>query len=171
MSIQIVNYSEKSIAVLGDSKPIKDHLLALGGKFNPSLTWKEEKVSGWIFVASKKEDVKKVLLSYSNGSLGDAPVREKKEYTRETSPSVDGFKFSKEMYLALVSRIESLENELAILKKSGGGGKEEVKEVKKVNQKVNVKSNIKFTEDDDDLNISDVDEDEKKDIKSLFKKR
>ena len=169
MSIQIVNYSEKSIAVLGDSKPIKDHLLALGGKFNPSLTWKEEKVSGWIFVASKKEDVKKVLLSYSNGSLGDAPVREKKEYPRETSPSVDGFKFSKEMYLALVSRIERLENELAILKKSGG--KEEVKEVKKVNQKVNVKSNIKFTEDDDDLNISDVDEDEKKDIKSLFKKR
>ena len=167
MSIQIVNYSEKSIAVLGDSKPIKDHLLALGGKFNPSLTWKEEKVSGWIFVASKKEDVKKVLLSYSNGSLGDAPVREKKEYTRETS--VDGFKFSKEMYLALVSRIERLENELAILKKSGG--KEDVKEVKKVIQKVNVKSNIKFTEDDDDLNISDVDEDEKKDIKSLFKKR
>jgi hypothetical protein len=172
MSIQIVNYSEKSIAVLGDSKPIKDHLVAIGGKFNPSLTWKEERVSGWIFVASKKEEVKKVLLSYADGSLGDAPVREKKEYRgNDLKSSGDSFSFSKEMYLALVSRIERLENEVAILKKVSG--KIESKPVVKKVSNLNVSSNIKFTEDDDvDLNTSDLsDEDEKKNVKSLFKKK
>ena len=175
MSIQIVNYSEKSIAVLGDSKPIKDHLVAIGGKFNPSLTWKEERVSGWIFVASKKEEVKKVLLSYADGSLGDAPVREK-NVTRgnDVKTSGDGFSFSKEMYLALVSRIERLENEVAILKKVSGSGKIESKPVVKKVSNLNVSSNIKFTEHDDDvdLNTSDLsDEDEKKNVKSLFKKK
>ena len=163
MSIQIVNYSEKSIAVLGDSKPIKDHLLALGGKFNPSLTWKEEKVSGWIFVASKKEDVKKVLLSYSNGSLGDAPVREKKEYTRETSPSIDGFKFSKEMYLALVSRIECLEAEIKICKKVIDKLTDSPPEVV---PKKRVQPTLKFSEND---NL--YDGDEEKEYKSLFKSK
>ena len=177
MSIQIVNYSEKSIAVLGDTKPIKDHLVALGGKFNPSLTWKEERVSGWIFVLSKKEEVKKVLLAYADGSLGDAPVREK-NVTRgnDVKTSGDGFSFTKEMYLALVSRIERLENEVAILKKVSGSGKIESKPPVKapVKSNLNVSSNIKFTEDDDDidLNTSDIsDEDEKKNVKSLFKKR
>ena len=175
MSIQIVNYSEKSIAVLCDTKPIKDHLVALGGKFNPSLTWKEERVSGWIFVLSKKEEVKKVLLAYADGSLGDAPVREK-NVTRgnDVKTSGDGFSFTKEMYLALVSRIERLENEVAILKKVGGKIESKPPVKAPVKSNLNVSSNIKFTEDDDDidLNTSDIsDEDEKKNVKSLFKKR
>ena len=80
MSINIVNYSEKAIAVLGETKPLKDHLSAIGGKWNPSLTHNGEKVPGWIFVISKRDEVKKILLAYSQGSLGDAPVKEKKEY-------------------------------------------------------------------------------------------
>ncbi len=162
MSINIVNYSEKSIAVLGETKPIKEHLSALGGKWNPSLTHNGEKVAGWIFVTSKRDEVKKVLVSYSQGTLGDAPVKEKKEYIkRETSPSID-FQFTKEMYLALVTRIEKLENELVIAKRAVGvSSSSESKPVKK--QPV-----LKFTEDDAD-DFEEVEE--KKPMKSLFKTR
>jgi hypothetical protein len=146
MSINIVNYSEKSIAVLGDSKPIKDHLSSLGGKWNPSLTHNGEKVSGWIFVTSKRDEVKKLLMSYSQGTL--EPIKEKKEYVKKET-SNDQFNFTKEMYLALVSRIEKLENDLVIARKG--------------NQKQAV---LKFTEDDEDDFVE-----EKKPMKSLFKSR
>lgn len=33
--VEIIDYSEKAIAVIGDTKPIKDQLKELGGRFNP----------------------------------------------------------------------------------------------------------------------------------------
>lgn len=48
LAVQIIDYSEKAIAVIGDTKPIKDQLKALGGKFNFRLSCG----AGWIF--SKK---------------------------------------------------------------------------------------------------------------------
>jgi len=56
-SIQIVDYSEKSIAVIGETKPIKDILSNLGGKFNPRLSCG----MGWIFPKTKSEAVIKKL--------------------------------------------------------------------------------------------------------------
>lgn len=163
MSINIVNYSEKSIAVLGETKSIKEHLSAIGGKWNPSLTHNGEKVAGWIFVISKRDEVKKILMSYSQGTLGDVPVKEKKEYIkRETSPSNE-FQFTKEMYLALVTRIEKLENELVITKRSIGVSSSETN--KQIVKKAPV---LKFTEDDAD-EFEEVEE--KKPMKSLFKSR
>ena len=47
--IQIIQYSEKSIAVIGDTKPIKDKLKELGGSFNFRLSCG----AGWIFPMSK----------------------------------------------------------------------------------------------------------------------
>lgn len=44
-SVQIIDYSEKAFAVIGDTKPIKDKLKELGGRFNPRLTCG----AGWIF--------------------------------------------------------------------------------------------------------------------------
>lgn len=43
--IRIVDYSEKAIAVYGDTKSIKDKLKSLGGRFNPRL----REGTGWIF--------------------------------------------------------------------------------------------------------------------------
>ena len=45
----IVDYSEKAIAVFGDTKPVKDALHALGGRFNARLTHDGQKKAGWIF--------------------------------------------------------------------------------------------------------------------------
>jgi hypothetical protein len=162
MSINIVNYSEKSIAVLGETKPLREHLSAIGGKWNPSLTHNGEKVAGWIFVTSKRDEVKKVLTSYSQGTLGDAPVKKEYPTKREISPSID-FQFTKEMYLALVTRIEKLENELVIAKRAVGVSSSETPK-----PAIKKQPTLKFTEDD----AEDIEEvEEKKPMKSLFKSR
>jgi hypothetical protein len=57
----IVNYSDKAIAVFGDTKPIKDELKALGGRFNPKLTHDDEKKAGWIFSKSKENEIWNLL--------------------------------------------------------------------------------------------------------------
>lgn len=61
LSFEIVDYSEKAIALFGDTKAIKDLLSAMGGKFNPRLTHNDEKQAGWIFSKSKREELTTVL--------------------------------------------------------------------------------------------------------------
>lgn len=116
MSISIVNYSEKAIAVFGNTKDIKDHLAALGGKFNPSLKQNDERVPGWVFPTGKREEVKKIITAFSQGTLGEPP--KKVEKTTAVSSPAETFTISKEMFLALMSRIERLEAELEISKKT-----------------------------------------------------
>lgn len=61
LQFEIVDYSEKAIALFGDTKPIKDLLSAMGGKFNPRLTYKKTKKAGWIFSKTKREELEGVL--------------------------------------------------------------------------------------------------------------
>lgn len=58
---EIVDYSRKAIALFGDTKPIKDLLLAIGGKFNPRLTHNGKKKAGWIFQQSKREELETII--------------------------------------------------------------------------------------------------------------
>lgn len=51
--VNIIDYSEKAIAVIGDTKPIKDKLKELGGKWNNKLTCGP----GWIFSKKRMEEV------------------------------------------------------------------------------------------------------------------
>lgn len=55
--IQIIDYSEKAIAVIGDTKPIKDKLKELGGKFNFRLSCG----AGWIFPKTKLNIIQTAL--------------------------------------------------------------------------------------------------------------
>lgn len=55
--IQIIDYSERAIAVTGDTKPIKDQLKAIGGKFNFRLSCG----AGWIFSKKQLPEVEKLL--------------------------------------------------------------------------------------------------------------
>ena len=55
--VQVVEYSEKAIAVIGNTKPIKDTLKELGGRFNFRLSCG----AGWIFPKSKLEELTKAL--------------------------------------------------------------------------------------------------------------
>lgn len=56
LKLEIVEYSEKAIAVFGDTKPIKDVLKGLNGLFRANLTYKGERRAGWIY--SKKQETK-----------------------------------------------------------------------------------------------------------------
>lgn len=59
--VNIVDYSEKAIAVIGETFPIKDILSDLGGRFNKFLTIDGERKAGWIFSKTKETLVKEKL--------------------------------------------------------------------------------------------------------------
>lgn len=57
----LVDYSEKAIALFGDTKPIKDLLSDLGGRFNSRLTRNGAKCAGWIFQKAKEAQVRELI--------------------------------------------------------------------------------------------------------------
>lgn len=57
----LVDYSEKAIALFGDTKPIKDALSDLGGRFNGRLTHDGQKRAGWIFPKAKEAQVRELI--------------------------------------------------------------------------------------------------------------
>lgn len=64
LDCELISYSEKSLAVIGDTKPIKDTLKELGGRFNRFLKPDgpdSEAVPGWIFSIKKKEELEKIF--------------------------------------------------------------------------------------------------------------
>jgi hypothetical protein len=54
---QLIEYSEKAVAVVGDTKAVKDQLKELGGRFNGELTCG----AGWVFPKSKVEQLEQLL--------------------------------------------------------------------------------------------------------------
>lgn len=65
-TVQIIDYSEKAIAVIGDTKAIKEQLKALGGRFNFRLSCG----AGWIFA---KRDLAKVQKALGAGVQTESP--------------------------------------------------------------------------------------------------
>jgi len=59
LNYTIVDYSEKAIAVIGETKPISEKLKGIGGRFNAKLSCG----AGWIFPKTKKEQVINLLES------------------------------------------------------------------------------------------------------------
>ena len=55
--VQLVEYSDKAFAIVGNTKEIKDTLKTLGGRFNARLTCG----AGWIFSNSKRVAVRSAL--------------------------------------------------------------------------------------------------------------
>ena len=62
--VQLVDYSEKCIAVFGDTKPLKEKFKEMGGRFNPALNHLNAKASGWIFKIADKEKVSAFLSTH-----------------------------------------------------------------------------------------------------------
>lgn len=53
-NIETVVYSDKAIAIFGDTKPIKEKLKSIGARFNPFLMHNGNKQAGWILPVSKQ---------------------------------------------------------------------------------------------------------------------
>lgn len=68
LGIEIVDYSDKAIAVFGDTKPIKDVLRELNGLFRTNLTYNGEKRAGWIY--SKRQEAKVRETLKEHGDIG-----------------------------------------------------------------------------------------------------
>jgi len=61
LNIQMKEYSDKSLIIYGDTKPYKDLLKELKGRYNSNLRVDGEKVSGWIFSKKHKEKLEKLI--------------------------------------------------------------------------------------------------------------
>lgn len=60
-ALELVMYSERSFAIFGDTKPIKDQLTALFGKFNAYLKKNGVVTPGYIFSIGRLEAVRESL--------------------------------------------------------------------------------------------------------------
>lgn len=61
LKLELVQYSDKALAVFGDTIAVKDSLKALGGRFNPALTHNGEKKCGWIFSNAKRMELEQLF--------------------------------------------------------------------------------------------------------------
>ena len=74
-SFTVVDYSEKAIAVTGDTRAISDQLKALGGRFNPRLSCG----AGWVFSKRKEQEVRAILAGAKVDEKAGVPVQKEKE--------------------------------------------------------------------------------------------
>lgn len=81
--LEMVDYSEKAIAVLGDTKAIKEQLKKLGGRFNPSLNYNGEKRAGWIFSKKKADEVRNLMASEKVEAVEELPALPEEIYIPE----------------------------------------------------------------------------------------
>ena len=65
LHLEIVEYSEKAIAVFGDTKPIKEILKGLNGLFRANLTHNGERRAGWIYSRKQEQKVRETLATYA----------------------------------------------------------------------------------------------------------
>lgn len=81
--LEMVDYSEKTIAVFGDTKAIKEQLKELGGRFNPSLNYNGEKRAGWIFSKKKADEVRNLMASEKVEAVEELPALPEEIYIPE----------------------------------------------------------------------------------------
>jgi len=62
--VKMIDYSDKAIAVIGDTYELRGNLRKIGGRFNRGLTVDGEKVPGWIFSKKKESRVSDLLIKY-----------------------------------------------------------------------------------------------------------
>ena len=115
MSYRIENYSEKAIAVFGDTSSIKEKLLELGGKFNTNLRGQ----AGWIFPKSKESNLKSALSCqqtsekrvYDDEEVEEEVVVKPKRLLKPTK-SVEDKPSIESMLLNIIERLERIEAKL-----------------------------------------------------------
>lgn len=61
IDLLVVDYSEKAVAIFGDTRLVKEQLKEIGARFNPYLNKDGNKCPGWILPKSKKELLQTIL--------------------------------------------------------------------------------------------------------------
>lgn len=95
--MEIIEYTEKSIVVCGDTKLHKDKLKAMGGKWNANFTNKKtgEKFGAWMFPKIKMDIVKNWQLSLSKrpDTPMPSPVSSDKEGKKDEENYETGYDY------------------------------------------------------------------------------
>ena len=131
MSSEIVtineSYTEKAVAVFGNTKPYLEELKNIGGKYNQYLKQNGSTSPGWIFPKTKLSILKALVDKINNGSIKPAVLVEKKENTvsskaevkTEQKPSTDSNNvvLSKDEFKYIMNTLQRLEQEVNALKK------------------------------------------------------
>lgn len=81
--IQVIEYSEKAIAVIGETFPVKDKLKEMGGKFNKYLKCGP----GWIFSKSKFQEIADQLKSWKSEQPAETTTQQ--EQTGQPLPELN----------------------------------------------------------------------------------
>ena len=139
-AVRIIPYTDKSFVVVGDTKPHKDSIKNLGGKWNASLTNKEtgEKFMGWIFFLNrgKQTEVQNWIdggclpVGSSAGGSEESKRGFEKILFPESKSEFQTRKVSLSPIRTDVDRISQLENTVATLLKRLASLEEEVKLLK-----------------------------------------
>ena len=104
MPVTLEQYTEKAIALFGDTEPIKDKIKALGGKYNSNLRGRP----GWIFMNSSRVKVEAFIKSLESGEDPSIIVQEENQSTSKTLDEL----------VALLESVKLLEKRVQILEKS-----------------------------------------------------
>jgi len=126
MSFEIVDYSEKSIAVFGDVLKYQNEFLDLKGMLNEKLRYKGAVATGFIFTKFKRPQVQNLVRKLKMLESNVNPDEEKGEVSSSSTPTTtsrivqktdDNVVLSREQFMNLVSTLNRLEQDVAFLKK------------------------------------------------------
>ena len=128
MSFEIVDYTDKAIAVFGDVKKYDSEFLRLDGKYNEKLKYQGGQATGFIFPKFKKpqvqELVRKLKVMETSGTIIETEDRKsEKSGTTSTNTSrhnEDNVVLSREQFMNLVTTLNRLEQDVAFLKRQIG---------------------------------------------------
>lgn len=159
----IEQYSERAIVVRGNTEPIKDMLLDLGGKYNPAL----KGGNGWIFPNFKKAKVEELIKQSEVSSVKTTSSQSLSISTTSTSskqiktPVSDTKQFvTTKEYLELLARVERLEQLVCHI---------DLNNIKIKSQNVQPNDIKEINENDE--SESEDDEEEKKPVQRLLRRK
>jgi len=87
--LQLIDYSEKALAIIGDTKTVKDKFKVddrFIGRFNRNLTVKGTGVAGWIFPKKHHDLLKKIVDDHNAFNSPFAPTLKGKENPSQQTP-------------------------------------------------------------------------------------
>jgi hypothetical protein len=114
--LRIVDYSDASVALFGDTFPIKDKCKQLGGSFNKSLTLDSGRAPGWIFTKDKKSELEALAKSTPQSDKTKKTTSSTTTSDVKSSISIDP-KITHEMFANLLNKYEMLEARLIHVEK------------------------------------------------------
>jgi DNA topoisomerase I len=82
-NIHLVQYTEKSVVLYGDTKILKEKLMELSGKYNPNLTINGKKTPGWIFSNKKSEELQETFGIELQEQAPKAPEEQKAQEKKQ----------------------------------------------------------------------------------------